>query len=187
MQKTNKKKEKGKTKVLFPRSLVPSFPASSLSFSLSPPRGGRVCVFRHGCFRVQQLFPCSTAALQINRRRRRVSAAFFCSALCLQYKKDQRVEQQRFTFFDCKSFFFSAVVFLFWYLFWSLPIFPSFVCVVFLSSATTRIHLLFFFFSFVPFHHPTASSSLFLVLFVFGGLEKAHYCVLDGKVMYVGV
>jgi hypothetical protein len=26
-----------------------------------------------------------------------------------------------------------------------------------------------------------------LVLVVFGGLEKAHYCVLDGKVMYVGV
>jgi len=46
----------------------------------------------------------------------------------------------------------------------------------------------FFFFSFVAFHHPTASSSsLFLVLFVFGVLEKAHYCVLDGKIMYVGV
>ncbi len=91
--------------MLFPRSRVPSFPDSSLS--LSPRRGGRVCVFRHGCFRVQQLFPCSTAALQINRRRRRrVSAAFFCSALCLQYKKDQRVEQQRFTFFDCKFFSF---------------------------------------------------------------------------------
>jgi hypothetical protein len=28
---------------------------------------------------------------------------------------------------------------------------------------------------------------LFLVLFVFGVLEKAHYCVLDGKIMYVGV
>ncbi len=148
MQKTNKKKEKEKQKYC---SRVPEFSRSqlrlALSLSLSPPppggrgHGGRVCVFRHGCFRVQQLFPCSTAALQINRRRR-VSAAFFCSALCLQNKKDQRVEQQRFTFFDCKVFF-SALCVAVVFLFWSLPIFPSFVCVVCLSSATTRIHLLF--------------------------------------------
>ncbi len=154
-----------------------------------------MCVFRHGCFRVQQLFPCSTAALQINRRRRRVSAAFFCSALCLQYKKDQRVEQQRFTFFDCKFFLFRLVClpscFCFGICFGhSLVFLLLFVLLsVFGNNEDTSS---FFFFSFVAFHHPTASSSsssssLFLVLVVFGGLEKAHYCVLDGKVMYVGV
>lgn len=155
--------------MLFPRSLVLSFPASSLSLS-PPPRGGRghggrVCVFRHGCFRVQQPFPCSTAALQINRGRR-VSAAFFCSALCLQYKKEQRVEQQRFTFFDCKVFFFRLVccrrVFVlvfFGHSLFFLLLFVLFVCLrqqrgyicffLLLVCCISSSHSFFFFFFFV--------------------------------------
>lgn len=181
---------------MFP-SVVPSFSRSqlrlALSLSFSLPRGGRghggrVCVFRHGCFRVQQLFPCSTAALQINRRRRG-SAAFFCSALCLQYKKDQRVEQQRFTFFDCKVFFFRLVccrrVFCFG-IFLGHSLFFLLLFVLFVCLRQQRGYICFFLLLVCSI---SSSHSFFFFVFgaVFRGLEKAHYCVLDGKIMYVGV